>query len=305
MKVALRLEELEPRYTPATIQVVPGPHALQSAIDAASAGDTLLIAHGTYREDIVITKPLTLIGQPDAAHQNPFIVGSGGANGKEIIVDVAPYVQNVSISHVAIGDSHGTNPIQVGLMLEQGAGFFSFSDSVIRKVRDATTSIPELAATVGLKASQGTHDITISHVALYNLDDPPGAVAHSYAYGIWLQGVNNVAIDHTYVKHVGDVGFFVSGGSEHVFMNYCAVEELLGANPVGFYVADSQDTLSGCKAYELAGNSIGLKLDGTANVALLYGAFDDNAYGVVVYGGSFTVDETDISGNRIQDILHL
>ncbi len=301
----LMLEELESRLTPTTIQVVPGLHALQNAIDAASAGDTLLLAHGTYNEDVVIDKQLAIIGQPDVDHQNPFIVGDGGSAGKEVIVEVAPHVEGVSISHVAIGDSHGVNPTQVGVLLGQGSGFFSFSYSVVRKVRDATAQVPGIAATVGFLAEPGTHDITVSHVAYYNIDDPPGAVAHSFAYGMWLDGSNNVAIDHTYVKHTGDVGFFVSGGSQHVFMNYCATEELLSPNPIGFYVQDSTATLSGCKAYDLQGISIGLKLEGTADVSLLYGALTGNAYGVVVYGGMFTVDGTDIGGTRVQDILRL
>jgi nitrous oxidase accessory protein len=44
-----------------TWQVAPG-SAIQSAIDAAAAGDTLEIARGHYRENLELDKSLTLRG---------------------------------------------------------------------------------------------------------------------------------------------------------------------------------------------------------------------------------------------------
>ncbi len=311
----MHMEELEHRLTPSTIQVVPGPNALQAAINAASPGDTLLIAHGTYREDIIVNKPLTLIGQPDANHQNPFLVGNGGAAGKEVVVDIA--ASGVSLSHVAVGDSHGAQAIQVGVLVEPGIGFFSFSFSVIRKVRDTAATVLGTAATVGLKAQPGSHDLTVSHVALYNINAPISAgplsnsssATHSYAYGVWLQGANNVAMDHTYAKDMTGpevTGFFVSGGSDHVFLNYCATEELFTPAPIGFSVSDSTATLSGCKAYDLLGQSIGLKLSAEATVDMLFGQLAEDAWGVVEYGANaFSPSSVDISGNRVVDRLQL
>ncbi|WFN35224.1 right-handed parallel beta-helix repeat-containing protein [Methanogenium sp. S4BF] len=41
--------------------------AIQSAIDAAADGDTVIIGAGTYREDVVVDKPLILVGGYDTA----------------------------------------------------------------------------------------------------------------------------------------------------------------------------------------------------------------------------------------------
>ena len=45
-------------------RVAPGKGSLQSAIDAASAGDTLLLAAGSYQGSIDIDRSLTLLGNP-------------------------------------------------------------------------------------------------------------------------------------------------------------------------------------------------------------------------------------------------
>ena len=46
----------------ATIQVNPGPGALQAAIDAANPGDTLRVHAGTYSEAVSVTKALRIVG---------------------------------------------------------------------------------------------------------------------------------------------------------------------------------------------------------------------------------------------------
>lgn len=51
----------------AEIVVPAGPDFLQSAVDAAAAGDVLLLAPGQHRGPVIITKPLTLQGEPGAS----------------------------------------------------------------------------------------------------------------------------------------------------------------------------------------------------------------------------------------------
>lgn len=50
----------------AEVSVPPGPEALAQAIEKAAEGDTLVLQHGVYREQVRIKKKLTLRGQPGA-----------------------------------------------------------------------------------------------------------------------------------------------------------------------------------------------------------------------------------------------
>jgi parallel beta-helix repeat protein len=72
-----------------TIDVSPAPGALQSAIDAASDGDTLRIHGGMYNEVVNVTKRLRLLA---AKHEVPIL--DGGCT--------APYPLNVGADRVVI-----------------------------------------------------------------------------------------------------------------------------------------------------------------------------------------------------------
>ena len=49
---------------------------IQAAVDAAPAGATVVVCPGSYKEDVIISTPLKLVGQKGAV-----IHGSGTANG--------------------------------------------------------------------------------------------------------------------------------------------------------------------------------------------------------------------------------
>lgn len=77
-----------------------------AAVAAASPGDTIQVARGVYKEDVRITKSLSLVGQD---HQQPVIDATGMPNG--ILVDgrsAAPHtgVANVLISGFTIQNAN-------------------------------------------------------------------------------------------------------------------------------------------------------------------------------------------------------
>ncbi|HEV2696360.1 MAG TPA: right-handed parallel beta-helix repeat-containing protein, partial [Terriglobales bacterium] len=61
-------------------------HSISAAVAAATAGDTILVAHGTYNEDVTINKSLYLIGENkentviDATGENDGITITGATN---------------------------------------------------------------------------------------------------------------------------------------------------------------------------------------------------------------------------------
>ena len=78
----------------ATVNVKPGPNALQNAIDDAKKGDTLNVKGGTFKEDVRVTKPLDIIGKPG---DRPTI--SGGCDS-DIVVDVQS--KGVTLSNLKV-----------------------------------------------------------------------------------------------------------------------------------------------------------------------------------------------------------
>jgi hypothetical protein len=69
---------------------------ITAAVNAAAPGDTVLIAPGTYAEDVVIKQPISLIGANHAA----IIDASGQANG--IFIDGIASAPAAGVSHVVI-----------------------------------------------------------------------------------------------------------------------------------------------------------------------------------------------------------
>ena len=299
-----RLEVLEARAVPATLQVNPADptafQTIQSAINAAQDGDTINVAHATYREDVVIDKGVSLIGQPDALHQNPFIVGSGGSGGFEAIVRVADNVSNVFIQNFAIGDSHGQQQEQVGMLVAPGANNVTLDHDVIRKIRDPLVAVPAPAITIGILVLPSAHNVLITHLALYEIHDSPGAHA---AAGIVVDGADQVSIVHTYVKHVGDVGFLIKGAATNITLSEDAVEETESPSGRGIVVRDSaQVTLYHDKVYELAGTSMGLLIGESAQVTGAKDQLLENALGVLAeadFTGSLDLMDSNIEGNLV------
>lgn len=76
---------------------------ISAAVSHASAGDTIQVAQGTYQEDVVISIPLSLIGQNAA---NTIIDATGLANGIYIDGLDNPGLSNVTITGLTIQNAN-------------------------------------------------------------------------------------------------------------------------------------------------------------------------------------------------------
>jgi nitrous oxidase accessory protein len=70
------------KISPKTIVVPDDYSTIQAAIDNATDGDTILVKEGTYHENPVINKPLSLIGENNVS---TIIIGESGRGGGQVI----------------------------------------------------------------------------------------------------------------------------------------------------------------------------------------------------------------------------
>ncbi|MBA4802329.1 MAG: hypothetical protein H2040_10745 [Euryhalocaulis sp.] len=92
------IEALKVANTGSSTFIVLEGMSIQAAVDAAAAGDTIIVGPGTYDEDVVITKSLTLVSSDGAG--STIINGQGGALGA---IEIDPNVDDVVIG----GDGQG------------------------------------------------------------------------------------------------------------------------------------------------------------------------------------------------------
>lgn len=98
---------------------------VQAAIDAASAGDTVLVLPGTYNENVSITKALTLSGaQTGVDGRNRTSASESVINGTNVSVDIE--TSNVTLDGFTV--SGGTN---AGVFIDPGASNVTVKDNIL------------------------------------------------------------------------------------------------------------------------------------------------------------------------------
>lgn len=89
-----------------TIRVTPG-ESVQGALDAAPAGATVVLAAGTYRENLEITRPVTLRGEPGAILARAAEPGDSACNGDEEAAEAGISLQVGVCVHGVLGPPAG------------------------------------------------------------------------------------------------------------------------------------------------------------------------------------------------------
>ena len=84
-QLRLEVEAVEGRTLLSTISCAPG-GSIQAAVNAAKPGDTIEVAPGTFKENVFINKPLTLLG--NKAGVNP-VTGLRKNGANETVVTAA------------------------------------------------------------------------------------------------------------------------------------------------------------------------------------------------------------------------
>jgi hypothetical protein len=97
------------------------------AVSAASSGDTIQVAAGTYKEDVVIKMPLSLIG---AGSANTIIDATGLANGIFVDGPDAMGIQNVVIAGFTVQNANFA-----GILVEKATAITIWNNQILKNNR--------------------------------------------------------------------------------------------------------------------------------------------------------------------------
>lgn len=211
-----------------SLTVQPG-QSLQAAIDAAAAGDVICLARGTWTENIVIDKPLTLVGrgagrtviQPVRLYTPAVeIPGSASESGtvrlERLTISGDGGLAGVALGGMSLADL--TKCDIVGMMYG-----LQVSDSASLTLNECTISDSRQIAVVLRDSARAT--IRSSRVsdnrgqALQLSGSAQAEVSNSQlsrnnSHGLWLQDGARVALNDCSVSDNGQHGLLLAGQSQ-------------------------------------------------------------------------------------------
>jgi len=252
--------------------IPPNYHTIQAAVDAASSGDTIEVAAGTYTEDVTIPPALTnltLLGANAGKSAHPDDPDGRGA-------------ESVIVGTVSIGISHGSAGVTVdGFRIESDT-----SSGVQIRGTDITIANTVIVGQDPYPTSGGATGIGFQRGGV-NVGDPASFVFHNnrvegYRYGIQLDGP---AADYD-----------ASGTSSLISGNY------LSNNQRAIQTHGSMH--GGTIIHEISGNTIvenerGIRLAGGGFAIVRNIISDNDDYGIQAGAGTVSMDGLTIHYNCI------
>jgi len=230
--LTVMLAPAHPAQACATLYVYPG-QSIQAAVNTASPGDTIIVAAGTYNENITVNKSLTLKGANAgvSAGANP------GTRGAESIIDggIQISASNVIINGFQInGGNVGSGDASCGIYILANYGGHTISNN---KLLGPGTSITSRGILFGYTIS----NTTVRNNEIYN-----------WLSGVYVNPSGNLLFDGNYI-HGNTAGIGSDGISNFTVQNnnFTGNTEGWGAGTVGANVKGHNNNF--------VGNGIGIK----------------------------------------------
>jgi hypothetical protein len=261
---------------------------------------------------------------PNATTQaKPTIIGTGGANGAENIVAIAPNISSVVIQNFKITNPNGINPAQVGIAIGSGDNNITITSDIIANVRNDTHPIAGTSQTVGILIGAKAHKVQITHNTISSITYSTVGVdvTHQFADGIQFSsasatdGPNHVLIQHDSISRIGDIGINIPNSSNAIVVDHITVSLISGLNVgLGIFIGGTSGsptniTISGAVVKQISGKQpTGISVGGTATgIQLVADTLSMIGTGTGLgVGGSASVSVTNstITGNAIGVFVH-
>jgi parallel beta-helix repeat protein len=249
--------------------------AIQTAIDAASNGDTIYVKNGTYYEHITISKTINLTGED----QNTTII-DGSGTGTIITIDY----NDVKISNFTI--RNGAQAISRTLGMHNNIRIMS---NIIKNINTTTSYCVFLTGSNNNISSNTITNIT---------------TASSSLYCVYIEGGSNNNISSNTITNITTTssnvyGIVLASNGNNITQNI--LSDIHGASSYGVVAASYTNITSNTitNITTTAGtNSYGIFLSGSNNNITL-NTITKNVYGVRLDGGPTNIiTNNDIYANR-------
>ena len=154
--------------------------SIQAAIDAASAGDTIIVAAGTYNETVTVDKAVTIVGA------NHGIDGTGARGAESVVngqITVTAASGSVMIDGLYVQNSSSNAVHQDGIAVT-GAADVTVENSIIHSTGpNGSTAVSTWGDTALYVGTGATGHITLDNTLI------DGAGTNSFANASWARGV--------------------------------------------------------------------------------------------------------------------
>ena len=261
-RTRLRVEILEDRWTPATLNVGTGLAytTIQSAVNAAGAGDKIFVHPGTYAEQVTVQNgDLTLT----ATGPGTTITAPPTLTGKQALIDVSGAI-HVAISGFTIVGNANT---QYGIKVENGA-YAAITGNAILHIKGSNGA--------GIVVGKSSENTTGTAVITANL------VSDYRAAGIVVDNKGSSAtITYNTVAGIGPDPVIVQYGIQ---VSYGATAFVFGNTITGNINSGNLGTQSAGVLVLLAG----------PNTRIDYNSVSKNQFGIFLYQTS----KTEVAGNH-------
>ena len=209
----------------ATIRVPADQPSIQQGVDAASAGDTVLIAPGTYREAVVVaTDGITIRG----TNRNRVILDGGHDLGDGISVDA----DDVAVENLTVRGYQNN-----GVLIDGSHGLAEGGEEGQEPAEGAQPGKGDLAID-GYRVSYVT-------------------AANNGLYGIYAFASRNGVIEHSYASGSPDSGVYIGQCDP---CNAVVRHVVMRDNAIGYFATNTRGRVVVTRS-EMSGNRLGVALN--------------------------------------------